>query len=369
MKRAAWLVLALALAATRPAAALDYIRDELRIPMAAAGPRGLEALLIRPAGSGPYPLALISHGTPREASARSTMSANRLYRQATEFARRGFAALIVMRRGYATSGGDYAENSGPCEHRNYLRTARESANDLRAAVQSMKSRTDVTTNSFIAVGVSAGGFATVALSADPPQGLAAAISFAGGRGSRADDDVCDEDSLVGAFAALGRTSRIPMLWIYAGNDKFFRPDLAHRMHAAFTGAGGRAQFIDAAAFGEDGHSLFSAGIARWTPMVDAFLRAQNLGRRDLLPPPAPVALPPPPRLGENGRTGFANYLAAGPHKAFAVSPKGAWASRSGRRSEDEAREQALEGCRKFAPDCAIYAIDDALAATANAAPR
>src|SRR5204863_8991882 len=109
MRRAAWLVLALALAATRPAAAEDYIREELRIPMAAAGPRGLEALLIRPAGSGPYPLALISHGTPREASARSTTSANRLYRQAIEFARRGFAALIVMRRGYATSGGDYAE--------------------------------------------------------------------------------------------------------------------------------------------------------------------------------------------------------------------------------------------------------------------
>ena len=114
MKRAAWVILALALAAARPAAAQDYIREELRIPMAAAGPRGLEALLIRPAGSGPYPLALISHGAPRDGSSRPGMSANRLYRQATEFARRGFAALIVMRRGYATSGGTYAENSGPC---------------------------------------------------------------------------------------------------------------------------------------------------------------------------------------------------------------------------------------------------------------
>jgi dienelactone hydrolase len=117
----------------------------------------------------------------------------------------------------------------------------------------MKSRIDVTTNRFVAVGVSAGGFASVALSADPPQGLAAAISFAGGRGSRADDDVCDEDSLVKAFATLGRTARIPMLWIYAQNDRFFGPALAHRMHAAFTGAGGRAQLIDLPAFGDDGH--------------------------------------------------------------------------------------------------------------------
>jgi len=367
MKRAAWLILAIVLAATWPAAAQDYTREELRIPMAAAGPRGLEALLIRPAGSGPYPLALISHGAPRDGSVRGTMSANRLHRQAVEFARRGFAALIVMRRGYGTSGGAYAENSGPCEHRNYLRTARESANDLRAAIQAMKSRSDVATDGFIAVGVSAGGFASIALSADAPQGLAAVISFAGGRGSRADDDVCDEDSLVRAFAALGRTSRLPTLWVYAQNDRFFGPALARRMHAAFTGAGGRAHLIDAAAFGEDGHSLFSRGISIWTAMVDEFLRAQNLGRRDPLPPPAAIALPPPPRLGENGRAGFANYLSAGPHKAFAVSPTGAWAARSGLRSAAEAQEKALEGCRKYAADCAVYAVDDALTATADAA--
>jgi hypothetical protein len=102
-------------------------------------------------------------------------------------------------------------------------------------------------------------------------------------------------------------------------------------------------------------------------MVDEFLRAQNLGRRDLLPAPTAIALPPPPRLGENGRTGFTNYLSAGPHKAFAVSPKGAWAARSGLRSAAEAQQKALEGCRKYAADCAIYAVDDALAATADAA--
>jgi dienelactone hydrolase len=365
MKRPAWVVLALALAAVRPAAAQEYVREELRIPTAAAGPRGLEALLIRPAGNGSFPLALISHGAPRDGSTRVTMSANTLHRQGIEFARRGFASLIVMRRGYGTSGGAYAENSGPCENRDYLRSARESATDLRAAVEAMKSRTDVATDRFIAVGISAGGFASIALSADPPPGLAAVLNFAGGRGSRDEDDVCDEDALVRAFAALGKTSRVPTLWIYAENDKFFWPELAHRMHTAFTRAGGRAQFIDAAAFGEDGHRLFSAGIPLWTPMVDEFLRAQNLGRRDLLPPPAPAALPPPPRLGEKGRAGFADYLAAGQHKAFAMSPKGAWASRTAQKSEAEARAKALEACAKYAPDCTVYAINDTLATTAD----
>ena len=136
-------------------------------------------------------------------------------------------------------------------------------------------------------GVSAGGFASIALSADPPPGLAAVINFAGGRGSRADNDVCDEAALVRAFATMGKTSRIPMLWVYAGNDKFFGPELAQRMHAAFTAAGGHARFIDAPAFGRDGHTLFSAiGAPVWTPMVDAFLREMKLGTRDLIAAPA-----------------------------------------------------------------------------------
>ena len=228
--------------------------------MEAAGPRGLEAMLLRPSGTRRYPLALISHGTPREGSARAPMSPYRSYRQALEFARRGFAALVFMRRGYGDSGGQYAESSGPCDRREYLRAAWQSASDLRAAIEAMRSRTDVSTNGMIAVGVSAGGFASLALTADPPPGLAAAINFAGGRGSRADNDVCDEDALVRAFATLGKTSRIPTLWIYAQNDKFFGPELVRRMHTAFTGAGGRAQFVDVPPFGDDGHSLFSRGI-------------------------------------------------------------------------------------------------------------
>jgi hypothetical protein len=53
-----------------------------------------------------------------------------------------------------------AESSGPCGQRKYLRTA----------IEAMGSRTDVSTNGMIAVGVSAGGFATLALTTDPPPG-------------------------------------------------------------------------------------------------------------------------------------------------------------------------------------------------------
>ena len=368
MMRAAWLTVLIVCAALQPAAADPFYREDLRIPAAAAGARGLEAMLLRPSGTRRYPLALISHGAPRDAAERAGMSPYGSYRQALEFARRGFAALVVMRRGYGDSGGDYAEDSGPCGRRDYSLAAKASASDLRAAIEAMKGRIDLSTSGMIAVGVSAGGFATVALTADPPSGLAAAISFAGGRGSRADNDVCDEDALVREFGILGRTSRIPMLWIYARNDGFFRPELAHRMHAAFTGAGGRAQFIDAPSTGDDGHFLFSTAIPLWTPMVDGFLRDQNLGSRDVAAVAAP-ALAPPSQLGEKGRAGFTDYLSASPHNAFAVSPRGAFAYRSGRRSAREAADDALAACAGFAPDCTLYAVDDKLADKTGAGSR
>jgi dienelactone hydrolase len=363
------LLAVLIVSVTMQRAADGFHREDLRIAMTAAGPAGLEAMLVRPSGSGRYPLALISHGAPRDPAARTTMSPYRMYRQAMEFARRGFAALVVMRRGYGVSGGRYAESSGPCADRNYLRSARASAEDLAAAIRAMENRNDVSTDGMIAVGSSAGGLASIALSAAAPSGLVAAISFAGGRGSRGDDDVCDEAALVRAFAALGRTSRIPMLWVYAENDKFFGRDLAHRMHAAFTGAGGRAQLIDAPAFGDDGHTLFSRGIPLWTPMVDRFLREQNLGTLELAAAPLPAALSPPPWLREKGRSAFAAYLAASPHKAFAVSPTGSFSYRGAQRSTVAAQDAALAGCAKFATDCAVYAVDEELIAKESAGAR
>jgi len=364
MKRVALLAIIIALATSQPAAADDFYRETLRIAMPEAGPRGLEALLIRPAGAQHYPLALLSHGAPTDPQERPRMTPYGLYRQAIEFARRGFAALVVMRRGYGDSGGTYSENSC-CDLASFQHSAKTSSDDLRAAIAAMKRRTDVTTDGMIAVGTSAGGFASVALTVDPPPGLAAVISFAGGRrwvippdrkGIRAADG---EEALVGAFSAFGRKSQIPMLWVYAANDSFFRPDLAQRMYEAFTAGGGKVQLIDAPAFGSDGHFLFSsAGLKVWTRFVDDFLRQHNLGLREPLPPPPLPALPPPSRLGEQGRAAFADYLAAGPHKAFAVSPKGAFGYWSALRSLEDAQQRALSSCAKNGSGCALYAVEN-----------
>lgn len=344
------LVLILATALPPGAGAESLRRDALRIPLgAASGSAGssLEALVVRPDGPGPFPLAVINHGSPRDAAARRGMSANGLLPQALEFARRGWVAVAVMRRGYGESDGAFAEEYGSCRSPDYVRAATESADDIRAAIRFLSRQPYVDPTRILGVGVSAGGFATVALTADPPPGLVAAISFAGGRGSRSADEVCAPDRLVDAFRRFGARSRVPMLWVYAENDHYFGPRIARELFSAFTGAGGQAEFVAAPAFGEDGHRLFSGkGIPEWAPLVDRFL-----AERRLTPRATPIALPvatltPPPGLSERGRARFQDYVAGAPNKAFAMSPDGHFGWRTGRHTAAEARDDALENCAK-----------------------
>ena len=352
-----------------PALAEGLAQTPLSIP--ARFPDGssatLEAMLLRPDGPGPYPIAIISHGTPRDPAERAQMTPLRYLPEAREFARRGWATVAVMRRGYGGSDGPYSETTGACNNPDYLRSARQSAEDLRQAVRYVAAQPYADPNRVIAVGVSAGGLASIALSADPPPGLQAAISFAGGRGSIADREVCREERLVAAFGTLGRSSRVPTLWIYAENDLFFGPDLARRLWEAFTHEGGRGEFIAAPPHGKDGHSFFSAAIPQWTPMVDGFL-AQN----GLVPRKTPMALslpalPPPPELSAANRAKFPAYVAAGGNKAFAVSSDGAFGWKSGLRSLDEAQKGALENCAAHTrKGCRIAYLNDSPAGGAAA---
>ncbi len=278
------LILFMLLTLTLPVSGQELVQQELRIPAPGAGKKGLEALMIRPNEPGPHPLALINHGAPRDAADRRKMTPAQMLPQAREFARRGWTTVIVMRRGYGDSGGNFAEDAQACGRMpDFYGSGVESANDLRAAITYLSTLPEIDPNRIISVGKSAGGFASVALTARPPAGLVAAISFAGGRGSPRKDEVCHPSDLINAFGDFGKKSRIPMLWVYAQNDHFFSPQLAEEFYRAFTAKGGTAQFVRANSFGADGHALFSqAGIPIWTPMIDAFLQSQNLVFRKTL---------------------------------------------------------------------------------------
>jgi dienelactone hydrolase len=193
--------------------------------------------------------------------------------------------LAVVRRGYGKSGGRPDYMNGRCPHEDYREAGKESAEDLARAIAYGASLPRVDAAHVIAVGVSTGGFATVALTAKAPPGLVAAISFAGGRGAGADFDVCNPGALIGAFHSFGRHSRIPMLWIYAENDRYFWPDIARKFDEAFRAGGGQDQFVQVPATSAPGHRLFYR-VPGWSDIVDDFLKARNLvWLPEPLPPP------------------------------------------------------------------------------------
>lgn len=359
--RRAIFCLALLLVMGSCARAQQYVEQQVRIPWVQAGPFGLDALLVYINLPGKHPLVVLTHGTSRKPEERAQVNSWQLLPQAIWFARRGYAALVVVRRGYGTSGGDPDTNhGGHCPATDYEQAADYSAEDLRVAIDYARRLPQIDDTHMLAAGVSTGGLATVALTARAPAGLVAAINFAGGRGSRADHDVCNSGDLVHTYRSLGKHSRIPMLWLYAQNDKYFWPELAKQFDAAFRSQGGQDQLILAPAIGEDGHTLFHH-IPAWTATVDDFLKAQNLlPLAELLPDVKAPDLPPPPGLSETGQRAFHAYLLAGPRKAFATSEHSFGMSVASL-SPESAKAKALDNCKHTAQNkekCTVVYIDD-----------
>lgn len=339
--------------------------DALKIPavIATSGRPvsvGLEAIVVRPDDGQPHPLAVLNHGSPRDADDRLAMSPYRMWAQATAFARRGFVAVAFMRRGYGLSEGDWAESYGSCANPDYTAAGRAGAREIAAVAKFMNAQSYVSKDRWISVGVSAGAFATVALTAEAPPGLLAAIAFAPGRGSTGPDSVCAPDRLTSAFAEYGRTSRTPLLWVSAANDHFFGPRLTAQLTSAFSNAGGHVSFVKTPPFGDDGHTLFSAtGIPIWSPIVDRFLASNNLVLRDrLIEIPTPD-VPPPQSLNGRGRDTFKTYLESGPNKAFVVGNGSHFGWATGRRTADEAIKDALGFCGSNASArCTVVNVND-----------
>ncbi|MBV9632940.1 MAG: acetylxylan esterase [Xanthobacteraceae bacterium] len=349
-----------ALAAIGSAAADDIVqpkgmvREAVWVPFRESGGRTLrlDARLIRPITSGQYPLVLISHGSPRNKADAKTKTIDWADWIADDFARRGWIAATVLRRGYGHSEGTVSEGYGSCKRPHYAAAGLASAQDLLQTVNYLQSRPDVDPARVLLLGVSAGGFASIAAASLHPAGLVGVINFAGGRGSVSADNVCDPDDLVAAYGTYGRTVRVPSLWIYSRNDLFFGPDLAQRMFAAFRNSGAPGELILAPPYKQDGHSLIF-GQAMWRDAVYGFLKQNGL------PSTAP-SLPPPPG-GSAVEQAFANYLATPDYeKAFVIGRNGAFGWAAGYATPEQALNAAYRYCKNRCGT--IYAQDDTLAA-------
>ncbi|MCA1454652.1 dienelactone hydrolase [Bradyrhizobium sp. BRP22] len=243
------------------------------------------AYVVRPVGNGPFPLAIMNHGVSPDPVQRSFFPLVEFRDAAMWFARRGYFVVVPVGSGYGASAIDIPERGlygpffskiGSCANPNFRDAGMAVAQLNLWIIDYMAAERKILPKDAIVVGQSAGGWASIALSSLNPAPVRAIITFAAGRGGRVGgkpNNNCAPDRLIDATAEFGRTSRVPMLWIYIENDTFFGPALSKRMHEAFTAAGGNAEYHLLPPFGDDGHFLVGSAdaIPVWAPLVGAFL--------------------------------------------------------------------------------------------------
>jgi dienelactone hydrolase len=242
------------------------------------------AYVVRPVGEGPFPLVVMNHGVSLDARERSFFPLVEFRDAAMWFARRGYM-VVAPTGGYGAAALDDPERGiysvfyskiGSCDNPNFYDAGFAAAVMDKWIIDYMAEQKLIVRDKVIVVGQSAGGWGALALSSLNIPEVQAIIAFAAGRGGRVGgkpNNNCAPDRLVAATAELGRTARTPTLWIYTENDTFFGPSLSRRMHDAYTGAGGNAEYHLLPPFGSDGHFLITSpdSIPLWSPLVGPFL--------------------------------------------------------------------------------------------------
>ncbi|AMA57509.1 alpha/beta hydrolase family protein [Bradyrhizobium sp. CCGE-LA001] len=271
-----------------PARAEDQVRVQEEVWVLPL-PLPMFAYLVRPVGDGPFPLVIMNHGVSLNPTDRSFFPLVEFRDAAKWFAQRGYLVVAPVGTGYGAAAIDIPERGiygpffskiGNCTNPNFRDAGLAVAKVDLEIIDYLAAEKRIIPQDVIVVGQSAGGWASIALSSVNPPPVKAIITFAAGRGGRVGgkpNNNCAPDKLVEATAGFGRTSRVPMLWIYIENDTFFGPDLSKRMHAAFTAAGGRAEYHLMPPFGGEGHFFIGSpdAIPLWSPLVTKFLDAQK----------------------------------------------------------------------------------------------
>jgi dienelactone hydrolase len=228
------------------------------------------------------PFLVLNHGRPANAGEMAKMGIVRYTENSKYFVARGFAVFVPTRLGYGASGGEDVEWSGSCEAKKYPPAFEAAAQQTLKVIQYARTQPYVEPSRGLLVGQSVGGMTTVALAAKNPAGVVAAVNFAGGNGGdpvKRAENPCRNDLLEAAYGDYGANARIPTLWLYSENDKYWGKSKPQAWFAAFKAKGAPGQFVQLpplpASLGPDGHATFTRNPEAWRPAFDAFLREQG----------------------------------------------------------------------------------------------
>jgi dienelactone hydrolase len=238
------------------------------------------AILFRPPGEGPFPLAIVAHATSQNVLRRAQMPQPEYRALAAWLVARGFAVLVPERPGHGATGGRYLEDQGGCDEADYAKAGRATADSIAAALDFMRGQSLVRRDGVVIVGHSAGAWGALALAGRNPHALSAIVAFAPGRGGYASDlpnRVCAPHTLISAAAEFGNSARVPVTWLVAANDTYSAPALSRQMADAFRAGGASVEFRLLAASGSEGHWLpeTEGGVKIAGPELDRALKART----------------------------------------------------------------------------------------------
>ncbi|MBI1892223.1 MAG: prolyl oligopeptidase family serine peptidase [Burkholderiales bacterium] len=319
----------------------------------------LETTLYKPPGEGPFPILILNHGkapgNPRAQERARFLAISR------EFMKRGYAVVIPMRTGFSKSSGDYVE-----QHCNMTANGQIQARDLQSVLDYVLQQPWADHDRVVLAGQSYGGLTAMAFATQNTPGVRGVLNFAGGLMTKG----CQwQESLVKAFGNYGAETAIPSIWFYGQNDSYFGPELAARMHAAYTRAGGDATLVAYGPFKNDAHSMSGSrdGVAIWWPETKKFLQKIGMPTAETFKVAEPYlpsksdfatvdSIDAVPYLQDKGREQYRVFLTKSMPRAFALSPTGAW---SWTEDGDDPAERALTNCQKNSPlPCKLYAVND-----------
>jgi dienelactone hydrolase len=225
------------------------------------------------------PYLVLNHGRPPKDADIVLMKRQRFPNVSSYFVSLGFVVLLPTRLGYGEAGGQDAEYTGKCDSKNYPPALTAAADQTEILLKHAETLPYVDLSRGIVVGQSFGGMTSIVLSTRNLPGLAAAVNFAGGAGGNPTDrprNPCDLRQLDKLFREYGAAAKVPTLWLYSENDRFWGPGIPRKWFDIFTEAGGRGKFVALPAFKDDGHVIFSGNPDAWKPAFEDFLREVGL---------------------------------------------------------------------------------------------
>jgi dienelactone hydrolase len=248
-----------------------------------SGDLTLKGLLWRPAGPGPFPTLIFSHGNYASKSNPGTIdsllgpitSASLLGRV---FAKDGYIFFALFRKGVGLSRGqgettldlfNRAFKEKSLDERNTLQVhllETDQLEEMRVGVNFLRSRRDVDTNRLAVIGHSFGGSLALLLAEDDP-GLKAVVDFAGGAVS------WDRSPQLRARLTKAVTHiTAPVLFIHARNDYSTGPaDSLGALMDRLTKPHSTKIYPPFGNNTDVGHNFVFLGIAIWEPDVMRFL--------------------------------------------------------------------------------------------------